>query len=132
MADQVLVESKVDSSIRLSKELAEAGLPLLAAYWEWREERGGWIFFLVPTSSKDESLLIEELSARPRYRSTFSLGDVIVDSHQMERARAIAAYIRRPSDIGRQFDTTFTGGHYFERVVPVYFSPELMPHLRVA
>jgi hypothetical protein len=59
------------------------------------------------------------------YRSVFSLSDVFVDAHQIERARAIGSYLRSPDDLGRQFDTTFTGGHYFESVIVVYVAPEL-------
>jgi hypothetical protein len=51
--------------------------------------------------------------------------DVVVDGRQVERARALAAYIRRPEDMGRRFDTTFTGGQYFEGVIVVYVAPQL-------
>ena len=51
---------------------------------------------------------------------------------KLERARALGSYIRIDPYIGRRIDTTFTGGQYFESVIPVYLAPELMPHLRVA
>jgi hypothetical protein len=58
------------------------------------------------------------------YRSVFSLSDPAVDA-QSDRAKALASYLRSPSSIGRQIDTLFTGGEYFESVVPLYFAPEL-------
>jgi hypothetical protein len=61
----------------------------------------------------------------PPYRSVFSLADVFVDAHQIVRARALGSYLRSSEDLGRQFDTTFTGGHYFESVVVLYIAPEL-------
>jgi hypothetical protein len=69
-----------------------------------------------------------EVLVEPPYRSIFSLLDISVDARQIERARAIAAYLRRPEDIGRRFDTTFTGGQYFEAVIVVYVAPELQRH----
>jgi hypothetical protein len=62
----------------------------------------------------------------------FSLLDVAVDARQIERARAIAAYVRGPDDLGRRFDTTFTGGHYFEGVIAIYLSHELARQHHVA
>jgi len=59
------------------------------------------------------------------FRSIFSLSDVVIDSHQIDRARAIGNYVRRPQDIGQRFDTTFTGGHYFEGVIVMYVSPKI-------
>jgi hypothetical protein len=59
------------------------------------------------------------------YRSAFSLSDVLVDAHQIARARALGGYIRSSDDIGRQFDTTFTGGQYFESVIVIYIVPKL-------
>jgi hypothetical protein len=66
------------------------------------------------------------------YSSAFSLSDPAVDARQVERARALGAYIRVKPYVGRRIDTTFTGGQYFESVVPVYLASELMTHLRVA
>jgi hypothetical protein len=40
--------------------------------------------------------------------------------------------MRSPDDIGRRFDTTFTGGEYFEAFIVVYLAPELQRHLSVA
>jgi hypothetical protein len=59
------------------------------------------------------------------HRIVFSLSDVFVDAQQIARARAIGAYIRSDEDIGRQFDTTFTGGQYFESVIVLYIAPKL-------
>jgi hypothetical protein len=59
------------------------------------------------------------------YRSAFSLSDVFVDAHQIARARALGGYIRSSDDIARQFDTTFTGGQYFESVIVIYIVPKL-------
>lgn len=135
MADRSLVDRKFDASKQLVQSLKTMGAPLLAAYWELHEEDGGWLFFLVPRSVRDESKLIDAASSllvEPPYRSIFSLIDVQVDSHQIERARALGSYIRSESYVGRDIDTTFTGGHYFESVVPVHFAPELLTHLRVA
>ncbi len=90
---------------------------------------------LVPTSPEEEGRLIKEATAllvESPYRSVFSLSDPAVDSRQIDRARALGAYIRVAPYIGRRIDTTFTGGQYFESVVPVYLAPELMTHLRVA
>ena len=77
---------------------------------------------------KDASALLVEAP----YRSVFSVSDPVVDGRQIERARALGAYIRVEPYIGRHIDATFTGGHYFEDVVPVYFAPELLTRLRVA
>ena len=135
MADQSLVESKLAASKELVKKVVDAKLPLAAAYWELREEHGGWIFLLVPASQSDELVMIDKVSSlliEKPFRSVFSLSDVFVDSHKIDRSRALGAYIRGESYVGRQLDTTFTGGHYFESVVPVYFAPALLPHLRVA
>lgn len=135
MADSSLVESKLAASKELVQKILDAKLPLAAAYWERREEHGGWILLLVPTSVRDELDMIDKVSSlliEKRFRSTFSLSDVFVDSHKIERARALGAYIRAESYAGQQIDTTFTGGHYFESVVPLYFAPALLPHLRVA
>jgi hypothetical protein len=135
MAAESLVESKLESSKQLARELIKRGAPLLAAYWEFREEVDRWTLMLVPTSPEEERRLVKEatdLLVESPYRSAFSLADPAIDSHQIERAKALGAYIRIEPYIGRRFDTTFTGGQYFESVVPVYLAPELMTHLRVA
>jgi hypothetical protein len=101
---------------------------LLAAYWEWQEENGRWDLNLVPKSPADESELIKvatEVLIEPPYRSVFSILDIAVNARQIERARAIGAYLRGPEDLGRRFDTTFTGGYYFEGVIVIYVAPEL-------
>lgn len=128
MADQSLVESKIQASKDLSRKLIEGGFPLVASYWDWRDERGGWVLFLVTRSFSDERKLIEGVSSlrtTEPYRSVFSLGDVIVDSRQIRRAEALASYLRLPMDLGQRIDTTFTGHEYFESAVPIYFAPEL-------
>lgn len=128
MVDQTLVERKVETSFNLAARIADAGEPLLAAYWEWQGEKGRWELYLVPNSLADERRLINVVSnilTETPYRSAFSFSDVVIDGHLIDRARAIGAYIRRPEDIGRRFDTTFTSGHYFESVIVVYLSPEL-------
>jgi hypothetical protein len=135
MAAESLMESKLEASKQLAKQLVEQGAPLFAAYWEFREEVDRWTLVLVPNSPDEERRLIKEATARlveTPYRSVFSLSDPAVDSRQIERARALGAYIRVEPYIGRRIDTTFTGGQYFESVVPVYLAPELMTHLRVA
>ena len=135
MVADTLVDRKVEASERLAKELIGRGGPLLAAYWDFREEVGQWVLVLVPTSPKEERRLIEQATAllvEASYRSVFSLSDPVVDSGQIERARALGAYIRVAPYVGRRIDTTFTNGQYFESVVPVYFAPGLMTHLSVA
>lgn len=127
-------DRKVEASEGLAQELIRRGSPLLAAYWEFREE-GRWTLLLVPTSPEEERRLIREATAllvESPYRSVFSLSDPSIDSRQIKRARALGAYIRVVPYIGRHIDTTFTGREYFESVVPVYLAPELMTHLRVA
>jgi hypothetical protein len=128
MADRTLVERKLEVSRDLVRQLTSDGAPLLAAYWEWGQEKDRWIFYLVPKSAQHESELVRSASkimiTQP-YRVVFSLSDVFVDAHQIERARALGAYLRSPEDLGRQFDTTFTGGYYFESVIVVYVAPEL-------
>jgi hypothetical protein len=131
MADQSLVEGKLSSSKELVKRIPDVWLPLAAAYWERREDYGGWIL-LAPKSQGDELTMIDSASSlliEKPFRSVFSLSDVFVDGHKIDQARAPGAYFRSDSYIGGQLDTTFTGGHYFEGVVPVYFAPELLPHL---
>jgi hypothetical protein len=135
MVAESLTDSKFESSKQLARELIEQGAPLLAAYWEFREEVDRWTLFLVPTSPDEERRLIKEATTRlveMPYRSVFSLSDPAIDSRQIERARALGAYIRVDPYIGRRIDTTFTGRQYFESVVPVYLAPELMTHFRVA
>jgi hypothetical protein len=128
MAERSLVERKRAVSEELISQLKADRAPLLAAYWELSLEREGWIFYLVPKSIELERQLIEAASkvmvAAP-YRSVFSLADVFVDAQQIARARAIGSYLRSPDDLGRQFDTTFTGGQYFESVIVLYIAPEL-------
>jgi hypothetical protein len=135
MAAESLIQSKLEASKRLAQQLIEQGAPLLAAYWEFREEVDRWTLVLVPTSPDEERRLIKEATNRlveMPYRSVFSLSDPAIDSRQIERARALGAYIRVEPYIGRRIDTTFTGRQYFESVIPVYLAPELMTHLHVA
>jgi hypothetical protein len=134
MADQSLVESKFVASKSLTARLVDEHFPLAAAYWERREERGGWILLLVPKSFEHERSLIDIVSSlliEKPFRSVFSLSDVFVESRMIDRARALGAYIRDEDYVGRPIDTTFTGGHYFESVVPIYFAPQLLKHVRV-
>ena len=107
---------------------------MLAAYWEFREDDERWTLMLVPSSPEDERRLIKDATALlvEDSRSNFSIFDAAIDSRQIERARALGAYIRVEPYAGRRIDKTFTGRQYFESVVPVYFSPELMTHLHVA
>jgi len=135
MAAESLVDSKLEASKQLVKTLIQAGAPLLAAYWEFREELDRWTLVLVPTSPQEERRLIEQATdhlIEDPYRGIFSLADPAVDSHQIKRARVLGSYIRFEPYVGRRIDTTFTDGEYFESVVPVYFRPELMTHLSVA
>lgn len=128
MADRTLVERKLKISKQLVGQLNSDGAPLIAAYWEWGQEKDRWVFYLVPTSTKTEGELVRAASkimVTQPYRTVFSLSDVYVDASQIERARAIGAYIRSADDLGRQFDTTFTGGQYFESVIVLYVAPEL-------
>jgi hypothetical protein len=131
MADRTLVERKLEVSKQLVSQLEADRAPLLAAYWEWGQEKDRWVFYLVPTSTKTESELVRAASTimitRP-YRTVFSLSDVFVDASQIERARAIGAYLRSDEDLERQFDTTFTGGEYFESVIVIYVAPELQAY----
>jgi hypothetical protein len=128
MVDRSLVERKLEASQSLVSKLVATNAPLLAAYWEWGQERDRWICYLVPNSSGDELGLVDAASAimiEQPFRSVFSLSDVYIDAQQIARARAIGAYIRSSEDIGRQFDTTFTGGQYFESVIVIYIAPKL-------
>ena len=135
MVTETLGDRKVEGSERLAKELIRRGSPLLAAYWEFREEVDRWTLMLVPTAPEQERRLIKDatdLLVEKPYSAVFSLSDPAIDSRQIERARALGAYIRVEPYIGRRIDTTFTGHQYFESVVPVYLAPELMTHLHVA
>ncbi|MEA2896252.1 MAG: hypothetical protein QOJ84_1867 [Bradyrhizobium sp.] len=135
MVTEALSDRKIDASEELAQELMRRGSPLLAAYWEFREELGGWRLVLVPTAAEEEPRLIKEatdLLVEAPYRSTLSIFDSAIDSRQIDRARALGAYIRTEPYIGQRFDTTFTGRQYFESVVPVYLAPELMTHFHVA
>jgi hypothetical protein len=128
MAERSLVERKLEVSKELIQGLKAISAPLLAAYWELASERDRWSFYLVPKSIPDERKLVDAVSRimiTAPYRSVFSLSDVYVDAHQIERARAIGAYLRSGEDLGMQFDTTFTGGQYFESVIVLYVAPEL-------
>jgi len=135
MVAEALSDRKIDASEGLAQELIRRASPLLAAYWEFREELGGWRLVLVPTAAEEEPRLIKEatdLLVEAPYRSTLSIFDSAIDSRQIDRARALGAYIRTELYIGQRFDTTFTGRQYFESVVPVYLAPELMTHFHVA
>src|ERR1700683_3477380 len=105
MAERSLIERKIEVSKQLTKQLRDADAPLLAAYWEWGQEKDRWAFYLVPKSIEVERELVNSASqimiGQP-YRSVFSLSDVFVDAHQIERARAIGAYLRGSEDLGRQ------------------------------
>jgi hypothetical protein len=131
MADRSLVERKLEASRDLIEQLKGDRAPLLAAYWELPPEQDRWILYLVPKSVDAEGKLIEATSKimnTAPYRTVFSLSDVHVDAHQITRARAIGSYLRSSDDLGRQFDTTFTGGQYFESVIVVYVARELQTH----
>jgi hypothetical protein len=135
MAAESLVDSKLEASKQLTSELVKRRAPLLAAFWDFHEDVDRWTLVLVPTSPDEERRLIEQatnLLVEKPYRSIFSVSDPVVDSHQIERARALGAYIRYEPYVGRRIDTTFTDGQFFESVVPVYFRPELLTRLAVA
>lgn len=135
MVTETLSDRKIEASEKLAKELIRRGSPLLAAYWEFREDVDRWTLMLVPTTPEEEGRLVKEatdLLVETPYRTIISLFDPAVDSRQIDRARALGDYIRVEPYIGRRIDTTFTGGQYFESVVPVYLAPELMTHLHVA
>ena len=135
MVDQSLSDRKLDASKQLVGTLLANNAPLLAAYWEWTDESGRWVFYLVPKSTYGESQMVDQASkilVQSPFRSIFSLSDAVVDARQSERARALGNYIRVPRDIGRRFDTTFTGGHYFEGVIVVYVAPEISRQHSVA
>jgi hypothetical protein len=127
MADQTLTDQKIQSSLQLVKQLALADAPLMAAYWELSGSPSTWVLYLVPKSAADERTLVDRASAimiESPYRSAFSLSDVVVDKGQIDRARALGNYVRIPRDIGKRFDTTFTGGQYFEGVIVIFIAPE--------
>jgi len=133
MAERSLVERKLEVSEQLVGQLRADRAPLLAAYWELSAERDGWVLYLVPQSIELQGQLIDVAShimIMPPFHSVFSLSDVYVDAHQIVRARALGSYLRASEDLGRQFDTTFTGGQYFESVIVLYVAPELQkaPH----
>lgn len=135
MAAESIVSSKFEASRQLAEQLLAHRAPLLAAYWEFREERDRWSLVLVPASPSDERLLIKQatdLLVKPPFRSAFSISEPSVDSLQIKRARALGDYIRVEPFVGRRIDNTFTGGEFFESIVPVYLAPELMTHLHVA
>ncbi|HEV7600987.1 MAG TPA: hypothetical protein VGO49_12120 [Bradyrhizobium sp.] len=135
MAAESLVDSKFEASKQLASTLVQRGAPLLAAFWDFHEDVDRWTLVLVPTSPDEERRLIKQatdLLVEPPYRSIFSVSDPLIDSHQIDRARALGAYIRYEPYVGRRFDTTFTDGQFFESVVPVYFRPELLTRLAVA
>jgi hypothetical protein len=135
MVTEALGDRKIDASEELAQQLIRRGSPLLAAYWEFREELGGWRLVLVPTAAEEERRLAKEatdLLVEAPYRSTLSLFDSTIDSRQIDRAKALGAYIRTEPYIGQRFDTTFTGHQYFESVIPIYLAPELMTHFHVA
>ena len=135
MAIESLVDSKFNASTKLVDKLIAQGAPLLASYWQFREEDCQWTLILVPPSADQKSVLLMkalDLLAQNPYRSVFALSDTRVDSHQIERAKVLGAYIRIDPYIGVRIDMTFTGGQFFESVIPVYFKPELMTHLSVA
>ena len=97
MAAESIVSSKFEASRQLAERLLERGAPLLAAYWEFREERDRWSLVLVPGSPSDERLLIKQttdLLVKPPFRSAFSISEPSVDSLQIKRARALGDYIR--------------------------------------
>lgn len=135
MAAETLVDRKVEASERLVEELIDRGTPLLAAYWEFREEKDRWSLVLAPNSPEDEKRLISDATGlvfEPQHQSSLSPFDLSIGDLYTRRARALGASIRIEPYVGRRIDTTFTGGEYFESVVPVYFKPELLTHLSVA
>jgi hypothetical protein len=132
MAAESLVDSKFDASVGLADTLLDVGAPLLAAFWDYDSDWERWKLVLVPKEVSDERRLVDQASdllIQPPYRHVFSLSDPVVDSRQIDRARALGAYIRNEPFVGRRMDTTFTGHQYFESVIPVYLAPELMTHL---
>jgi hypothetical protein len=132
MTIEALIDPRREASKRLVTDLLARRAPLLASYWEFREEVDRWTLILVPESPETERDLLTkavDLMVQPPYRTAFSISDPSVDSRQMSRAKALGAYIRMDPYVGRRIDTTFTGGEYFDSVVPVYFKPDIMTHL---
>jgi len=135
MAAESLGAHKLDASIELARRLLAQESPLLAAFWDYDSQAERWTLMLVPTSPDDERALVRDavhLLVDPPFRSVFSLADPAVDNRQIDRARVLGSHIRDEPYVGRRMDSTFTGGQYFESVVPVYLAPELMTHLPVA
>jgi hypothetical protein len=129
VAERSLVERKLDVSRRLVSALNAERAPLLAAYWEFDPDKDRWVFYVVPESINAQRELVEmasKIMIEQPYRLVFSLSDVFIDAQQIERAQAIGGYIRSPDDLGRQFNTTFTGRQYFESVIPIYVAPKLL------
>jgi hypothetical protein len=127
MAEHSLVERKLEASKTLIDQLKTVGAPLLAGYWEFASEKDRWSLYLVPKSIQDERNLVDATSKimiTPPYRSVFSLSDVYVDANQIPRAKALGSYLGNSEDWARQFDTTFTGGQYFESVIVLYLARE--------
>jgi hypothetical protein len=58
MVDRSLVERKFETSKALVDRLVAVKAPLLAAYWEWEQERDRWSCYLVPNSNDDERTLV--------------------------------------------------------------------------
>jgi hypothetical protein len=134
MVTEMLGDRKIEASERLAQELVRRGSHLLAAYWEFSDESDRWTLMLVPTSPEEERHLIKEATAllvEDPYHLAFSILDAAIESHQIDRAKALGAYIRVQPYPGRRFDKTFTGHQYFESVILVYFRPELLTHLAV-
>jgi hypothetical protein len=128
MADRRLNPTKIDASDKLTKALVSQNSPVSAAYWEYQEERGGWVFFLIAPSEAEGFTLVRDAATflvEAPYRNVFSLSDVIIDARQIDRAKALANYLNQRAIFGTQVSTTFTGGHYFEEIIVVYFSPAL-------
>lgn len=135
MAAESLVEKKNEASRKLAEALVHNGAPLLAAFWDFDGDIGRWTLMLVPTSPAEYRQLVElatDLLIVPPYSSVFSFSDTAVDSQQIDRARALGAYMRIEPYIGRRIDTVFTNGQFFESAVPVYFRPDLMTHFEAA
>src|ERR1700704_5678825 len=90
MVTETLGDRKVEASERLAKELIGRGSPVLAAYWEFREDDGRWTLILVPRSPEEERRLIRDATAllvEDTYRSIFSIFDSAIDSRQNRRWR---------------------------------------------
>ena len=128
MATPSLVDRKLNASRQFTDDLLQRGSPIVAAYWEFVEERDRWIFYVVPKLAADELKVIEQtvkLLADAPYETYISIFDVFVDSRQLSRAKALSSCIRGPRDLGREIGT-FADGHYFESAIVVYMAPELL------